>query len=261
MFNYHVGINATTIRNRVVSLDGMREYIPGALVRGNYSTRTQVGHPIGSFWGYEIEGVYGSEAEALRDPVNQTVKGEGFFKYRDRNGDNVINDEDKTFLGSPIPWLTLGLDFGFDIKGFDFSLTLQAQIGNKILNAKRMNRDVFPDGNYDLDFYENAWRADRKSNVYPSPDAYNNGFTQQANSFFVEDGSYFRIQNVQLGYTFSRIKYLSSIRVYIAAQRPLTLFGYKGFTPEVSGSPIATGIDTNTYPMQAIYTLGLNMKF
>ncbi len=260
-FLYNIGFNATTIKNKVISLNGQRDYIPGALVRGNYSTRTQVGYPIGAFWGYKIDGVYASEGDALRDTVAQQIKDAGFFKYHDRTGDDLVDENDKTYLGSPIPSLLLGLDFGLEWKGLDFSLTLQSQIGNKILNAKRMNRDVFVDGNYDLDFYKNAWREERKSNKYPSPAAYNNGFVQQANSFFVEDGSWFRIQNVQVGYTFRGMKWMNSIRVYAAAQRPLTLFGYNGFTPEVGGSPIATGVDTNTYPMQAIYTLGVNLKF
>lgn len=140
-------------------------------------------------------------------------------------------------------------------------MLLAAQVGNKILNAKRMNRDVFVDGNYDLDFYKNAWRSDAKSKKYPSPEAYNSSFIQQANTFFVEDGSYFRIQNIQAGYTFRKIKGMKNLRVYLSAQRPLTIFGYNGYTTEIGGSPIESGIDNSVYPMQAIYTLGLNLNF
>lgn len=259
-FIYNVGINLTTIDNKVIEMNG-RDYLPGAMVRGNYSTRTQVGYPIGSFWGYEIDGVYATEGEALTDPVTQTIKGAGFFKYKNQNGDNTIDENDKTYLGSPIPKLIMGLNFGFTCKGFDFSLLLNAQVGNKILNAKRMNRDVYSDGNYDADFYNNCWMPNRKSSTYPSAEAYNAGYTQQANSFFVEDGSYLRIQNVQLGYTFDKIKGMKSIRIYASAQRPLTIFGYNGFTPEISGSPISSGVDNSVYPMQSIYTIGLNLKF
>lgn len=258
--NYRIGLNATTIHNEVTKLQG-REYIPGGYVRGNYTTRTQVGHPIGSFYGYEIAGVFASESEALRDPVNQAIKDKGFFKYRDQNGDNVIDEKDKVFLGSAIPWLIGGLDFGFNYKNIDFTLALQGQLGNKILNAKRMNRDVFADGNYDQDFYENRWTSDNKSDEYPSAEAYNYSFTQQANDFFVENGSYIRIQNVQLGYTTDKIKFIPSLRVYVSAQRPFTYFGYRGFTPEVGGSPIASGIDNTIYPMQAIYSVGMKLNF
>ena len=259
-FQYNIGLNLSTIANKVLELQG-RDYIPGASVRGNYSTRTQVGYPVGAFWGYEVEGVYASDEQAAADPVWQEVKAAGYFKYRDIDGNGVINEADKTYLGSPIPWLIGGLDFGLVWKGLDFSLTLQGQVGNKVLNAKRMNRDVFTDGNYDLNFYQNAWRPSRLSDTYPSAAAYNSAFVQQANSFFVEDASYFRIQNVQVGYTFSNLKGISSLRVSLTAQRPYTYFRYNGFTPEVSGSPIASGIDTSTYPLQSTYTLGLKISF
>ncbi|MEI7503343.1 MAG: TonB-dependent receptor, partial [Paludibacter sp.] len=204
--SYNVGFNATTIANKVLSLDGKRDNIPGATVRGNYATRTEVGHPIGAFYGYEVDGVYASEGDALRDPVSQTIKDAGYFKYKDQNGDNVIDDKDKVFLGSAIPWLMTGIDFGLNYKKIDVSFTLQGQFGNKVLNAKRMNRDVFTDGNYDSNFAQNHWTVENKSTTYPSAAAYNSAFTQQANSFFVEDASYIRVQNIQIGYTFSKMK-------------------------------------------------------
>lgn len=262
-FSYNIGLNLTTVDNKVVALEG-REYIPGASVRGNYTTRTQVGYPIGTFWGYEIDSVYEDEKTALLDKQVQPVKGAGYFRYKDQNGDGKITDDDKVSLGSAIPTVTTGIDFGFNWKGLDFSLSFYGQFGNKVLNAKRMNRDVFPDANYDLDFYENCWRPDRHSSKYPSAAAYNSSATQQANDFFVEDAWYIRLQNVQVGYTFKNLgktDIVKSLRIYLAAQRPYTLFTYNGFTPEVGGSPIASGIDTSTYPMQAIYTCGLKLNF
>lgn len=254
-----VGMNITTIHNKVLKLQG-RDYIPGALVRGNYSTRTQVGHSIGSFYGYEIAGVYQSETEALQDPVSQTIKDKGYFKYKDQNSDQIINESDKVFLGSAIPWLITGLDFGLNYRKLDLSIGLQGQFGNKILNAKRMNRDVFADGNYDQDFYNNRWTTDNKSATYPSAEAYNYSFIQQSNDFFVENGSYIRIQNIQIGYTTNKIKYIPSLRIYLSSQRPFTYFTYKGFTPEIGGSPISSGIDNSVYPMQSTFTIGLKMN-
>jgi len=256
----NVGFNASSLMNKVLELQG-REYIPGALIRGNYTTRTEVGNPIGSFYGYEIAGVYESEGEALLDPVSQTIKNKGFFKYKDQNGDQVIDEDDKVFLGSAIPWLISGVDLSFRYKVFDLSISFMGQFGNKILNAKRMNRDVFADGNYDQDFYENRWTDDNHSNEYPSAAAYNFSFIQQANDFFVENGSYVRIQNIQAGYTTNKIKFIPQLRIYISAQRPFTYFTYKGFTPEVGGSPIASGVDNSVYPLQSVYTLGLKASF
>lgn len=258
--SYNISFNATTISNKVLELPG-REYIPGASVRGNYTTRTAVGHPIGSFYGYEIEKVYASESEALQDPISQDYKLGGYFKYKNQNDDSVIDEKDKVYLGSPIPWLMTGIDFGMNYRKFDASIAIQGQFGNKVLNAKRMNRDVFADGNYDMDFYENRWTINNRNTEYPSAEAYNTSFIQQANNFFVEDASYIRIQNIQVGYTMNEIKGIKSLRVYLSAQRPFTFFTYKGFTPEVSGTPISNGIDTSVYPMQAIYSVGLKMNF
>ena len=262
-FSYNIGMNLTTIANKVIELDG-REYIPGGSVGDNYSTRTMKGYPIGTFWGYEVDGVYKSDREAMLDPQQQNLKYGGYFKYKDQNNDGKINDKDKVSLGSAIPKVTAGLDFGFNWRNLDFSLSFYGQFGNKILNAKRMNRKTFPDANYDLDFYENCWRPGRLSKEYPSAEAYNNSEIQQANSFFVEDAWYIRIQNIQVGYTFKNLgqkDIIKSLRVYLAAQRPYTLFTYNGFTPEIGGSPIASGIDNSTYPMQAIYTCGLKLNF
>jgi TonB-linked SusC/RagA family outer membrane protein len=257
---YRIGLNATTIHNEVLKLQG-RDYIPSGLIRGNFSTRTAPGHPIGSFYGFEIDGVYESESQALLDPLNQSVKDKGFFRYRDQDGDGVINEDDKVFLGSAIPKLIAGLDLGFNAAGFDINILLQGQFGNKILNAKRMNRDVFTDGNYDLDFFENRWTNDNRSTDYPSAEAYNFSFTQQANDFFVENGAYARIQNIQLGYTTDMLGFIPGFRIYLSAQRPFTWFTYRGFTPEIGGSPIASGIDNSVYPLQSIYSLGLKMNF
>ena len=259
-FSYNINFNATTISNKVLELNG-RDEIPGAAVNGVYSTSTRVGYPIGAFWGYKIDGVYGSEKDALMDPVSQTIKDAGFFKYKDIDGNNEINDKDRTYLGAPIPWLILGLNLSAKWRNWDAAMLLNAQVGNKILNQKRMNRSVFPEGNYDLDFYENHWTKENKSNTYPSAEAYGTNFVQQSNEFFVEDGSFFRIQNIQIGYTFTSIPGVKGLRAYLSAQRPLSLFRYNGFTTEIGGSPIESGIDSSVYPMQSIWTAGINLNF
>ena len=156
----------------------------------------------------------------------------------------------------------LGFDFGFNYKNWDFSVVCNSNIGNKIFNSKRLNKQVFAEGNYDYDFYKNAWRKDAPSDTYPTPRVLTEQLMAQSNSFFVEDGSMFRIQNVQVGYTFHKVFSSGTIRAYLSAQRPLTLFGYNGFTTEIGGSPTANGIDSSSvYPMQSIYSFGINMNF
>ena len=267
-FSYNVGMNATFNHNEVLALEG-RDNIPGGYVNGVASTLTQVGYPIGAFWGYKVDGIFQSKKEALAEGVpTQKETGAGYFAYHDFAGaegggpDGKITDADRVYLGSPLPWLMLGLNLGFQWKGLDFSMVMNANIGNKIFNAKRLNKQVFPAGNYDYDFYIHAWSKDMPSATYPSPAALSKGLMAQSNSFWIEDGSMFRIQNVQVGYTFRNVFGNGRIRIYVSAQRPLTLFGYNGFTTEIGGSPIATGIDSSSvYPMQAIYTAGVNINF
>ncbi len=264
-FSYNLGLNATFNHNEVTKLSGLElssnDFVPGTEINGNHATRAAVGYPIGGFWGYKINGVYASEKEALQDPVLQNIKDAGFFKYKDVTGDNVVNKDDITYLGSPLPWLILGFNVGFNYKNWDFSMLINSQIGNKILNYKRMQRGVFTEANYDLDFYKNRWTKDNKTNKYPSAEAAGYAFTQSCNEFYLEDGSSVSINNIQAGYTFSGMKWAKSIRAYVSAQRPLTLFGYNGFTTEIGGSAISSGIDNSVYPMQSIYTLGVNVNF
>lgn len=265
-FRYNVGMNATFNHNEVLALEG-RDNIPGGYVNNVNSTLTQVGYPIGAFWGYQVDGIFQSKKEAAESPVVQSATGAGYFRYHDFAGaedggpDGKITDADRVYLGSPHPWLMLGVNLGFEWKNVDFSMVMNANLGNKIFNAKRLNKQVFGAGNYDYDFYINAWSKDLPSDTYPSPKALTNGLMAQSNSFWIEDGSMFRIQNVQLGYTFHKLFGNGRLRVYVSAQRPLTLFGYNGFTTEIGGSPIATGIDSSSvYPMQAIYTAGINLN-
>ena len=265
---YNIGMNATFNHNEVLALEG-RDNIPGGEVNGVSSTLTQVGYPIGAFWGYQVDGIFQSKKETLEEGVaKQSAAAAGYFRYHDFAGaddggpDGKITEADRVYLGSPLPWLMLGFNLGANWRNWDFSMVMNANIGNKIFNAKRLNKQVFGAGNYDYDFYINAWSKDLPSDTYPSPKALTSGLMAQANSFWIEDGSMFRIQNVQLGYTFRNLFGGGErLRVYVSAQRPLTLFGYNGFTTEIGGSPIATGIDSSSvYPMQAIYTAGINLN-
>ena len=267
-FHYNAGMNATFNHNEVLALEG-RDNIPGGYVGGVYSTLTQVGYPIGAFWGYQVDGIFQSKKEATAEGVpTQADTGAGYFRYHDFAGaedggpDGKITEADRVYLGSPMPWLMLGFNLGFEWKGLDFSMVMNANIGNKIFNAKRLNKKVFPEANYDYDFYYNAWSKALPSDTYPSPKVLTSSLMAQANSFWIEDGSMFRIQNVQLGYTFRNLFGNGSrLRIYLSAQRPLTLFGYHGFTAEIGGSPIESGIDNSSvYPMQAIYTAGVNLN-
>jgi hypothetical protein len=153
-----------------------------------------------------------------------------------------------------------GANLGLGYKGFDLSLTLMGQSGNKILNRKRGEFIWTNDTNIDADLAVNRWHGEGTSNSYPSSAGLRKGWNQKMSDFFIEDGKFFRIQNVQLGYNINNQQWfgyeIPSIRIYLTADRPLTLFNYNGFNPE-----IPDGIDTQTYPIPATYTLGLTVKF
>ncbi len=260
-FSYTIGGNLTYLNNRVTEVQNRPDgRVPGKVINGATATYAVEGKPIGSFYGYEVAGIYQTKSELKDAPAGSEL---GDFKFRDVNGDGTIDAKDVVYLGSPVPTLMGGIDLGLNYKNWDFSISLQGQLGNKILNQKRMSRGVFAEGNYDVDFYNNRWTKESPSTSYPSAAGMNKTLAQQPNSFFVEDGSYIRIQSVQIGYTIPRSasSVWPDIRVYASAQRPLTVFGYNGFTTEVSGAPNETGIDNNVYPMQAIYSIGARIKF
>lgn len=256
--SYSVGANVSTLKNEVRDLYG-QSYLDGGTAE--FRQRTYVGEPLMAFYGREVAGIYQNQAEIDADPVaitNGLVPGD--FKYKDQNGDDVIDDDDRVILGSYFPNLIYGGNFSINYSDFDLSCSVYGQSGNKILNRKRGELIWTADGNLDADLATNRWHGEGTSNIYPSSAGLRKGWNQKMSDYFVEDGSFFRIQNVQVGYTIRDSKWLGGqfpeTRISFTAERPLTLFSYNGFTPEV-----ANGVDTQTYPIPAIYTIGLNVKF
>jgi hypothetical protein len=163
-------------------------------------------------------------------------------------------------LGSFLPTLNYGINTGFRYKNFDFSALFQSQRGHSILNRKRGELIFTNDTNLDAELISNLWRGEGTSNIYPSASGLRRGWNQNMSSYFVEDGSFFRIQNVQMTYSLINKELfgvlMPATRITLTAERPLTLFNYNGFNPEVPN-----GIDRQVYPIPAIYTVGLNVKF
>ncbi len=257
--SYHIGVNMATLKNEVRDLYG-QPYINGG--SAEFLQRSIVGEPLLAFYGWEIEGVYQNTAEISADPtaVAQGNLVPGDFKFKDQNNDDVIDSNDRVVLGSYLPSLTWGANLGIEFKGFELSANFMGQSGNKILNRKRGQVIWTTDGNVDADLAANRWYGEGTSDKYPSSAALRKGWNQKMSDFFVEDGSYFRIQNVQLAYTFKDEEMFGTkmpeTRITLTADRPLTVFNYNGFNPEV-----ADGIDNQTYPVPGVYTVGLNFKF
>lgn len=255
-FSYSIGGNFTTLNNEVLDLGGAEFLDAGS---AEFRQRSIVGESIFAFFGREIVGVYQNDAQIQADPVAVANNLEpGDFIYRDINGDGDITDDDRTVLGSFLPSYSFGFNIGFNYKNWDFAASAIGQGGNSILNRKRGEVIFTNDTNWDRDFAVNRWHGEGTTNSYPSSAGIRKGWNQRLNDFFIEDGDFFRIQNITLGYTINKDgarQGIPQVRIYATAEKPLTLFNYNGFNPEV-----ANGVDNETYPVPAVYTIGVNVK-
>ncbi|WP_418603691.1 SusC/RagA family TonB-linked outer membrane protein [Hwangdonia sp.] len=256
-FSYNIGGNFSTLKNEVLNLSGQPHLDAGS---AEFRQRSIVGEPIFAFFGREVDGIYQNNAEIQADPVavaNGLVPGD--FRYKENGGDpDTIDDDDRVVLGSYLPTYSYGFSLGFNYKNFDFTLSGTGQGGNKILNRKRLEVIFTSDTNWDRDFAINRWHGEGTTNSYPSSAAVRKGWNQRLNDYYVEDGDYFRLQNITLGYTINKNRNNESmpqVRIFLTAEKPLTIFNYNGFNPEVSN-----GVDNQTYPVPAIYTMGVNIK-
>lgn len=264
---FNANANITTLTNEVVRVPDGVDFIPGAGfgVGGVVATRFQVGQPIGYYIGYETDGIFQSQAEIDNAPVSQAGAQPGDLRFVDQNGDGVINfsdDTDKVKLGSPIPDVTIGFNFNVSYKGFDLSGNIYASIGQEIIRNYERQQPYANQQNYVI----NRWTGQGSTDIYPrvtTGATRNNVFSD----YFVEDGSFLRLRNIQLGYTFPK-KWLKtakveSLRVYISANNLYTLTNYLGYDPDIGnfGGVLAAGVDYGFYPQAQTIMGGFNIKF
>lgn len=248
--------NFTTVENKVLDLvDEGYEIFNGV-------SRTVVGQPIGYFYGYISEGIYQTDTEIRQSPTNEINEVKpGDIKYRDVNGDDVINQDDRTFIGNPTPDFTYGIGLSLTYKGFDLAADFTGIYGNELF--RDWNRGSFSQFNFQEHMLD-RWHGVGTSNWEPvvSRARSNN---RLASTYYIEDGSFFRVRNIQLGYNFSPQTLqnlgLKALRIFLNAQNPWTFANSTGFTPEIGGSATSFGVDGGTYPVPAIYTFGVNLNF
>ena len=281
-FQYNVGWNMAYNHNEVTEVKSNQTYNNGGkdLLAQNtgYMARFEEGHPIGYFWGYKTEGVMQNEAD-VQAYLDKNCKGNaanskqgtsikpGDLKFVDVNGDGVINDDDKTELGDPHPDVTMGITLGASYKGFDLSVTGFGAFGQQVARSFRK----FTDGefeNFTTEVYD-YWHGEGTSNKYPLLAHMNAGPNWQTISdIYIENASYFRLQNLTVGYDFTKIWKSSpfqQLRLYFAAQNLFTITGYKGMDPEngtaIGSDSWVTGVDVGNYPQPRTYMVGVNVKF
>ncbi len=270
---YSISGQISQYKNNVVKLNDD----PNAQIFG-FSTRlpaisvTRAGLPIASFFGYVVEGVIKDDAEAAKAVQIPGYTRAGVFKFKDVNGDGKINASDRTIIGNPHPDFTYGLNVNLGYKNWDLTVFAQGVQGNEIFNYLKYWTDFNTfQGNRSRDMLYNSWKKQGDVAQLPRLNS-NDTFSQQISTYFVEDGSYMRIKNIQLTYNvpatlLKKIK-LSSMQVYVQGQNLLTLTKYKGLDPDINirnsgadNQDIHMGIDEGAFPVAKSYNVGLRVGF
>ena len=256
--NLTARLNYTTFQNTVTEVPGTATYLNGWNwpVRNQAITRMSEGQPVGHFVGYKTLGIFQSDREVFThinnsgDPLQPRAKA-GDLIFDDVNGDGVINSDDITNIGSPWPDHIIGLSLSANWNGFDFSALLSTQLGHEIYRT--YERSDVPYSNYQS-FWLDRFTESNPSTELPRLVANDPNGNQRPSDFYVEDGSFLRLRNIQLGYNLpsdllEKVK-LSGVRIYVTANNIFTLTGYRGFDPEIGTNDwiLDTGIDKGYYP-------------
>ncbi|MEO6285124.1 MAG: TonB-dependent receptor [Dyadobacter sp.] len=268
---YSVGVNFSTYKNEVKKLNSSTSAVLlGPAIRSYTWTRSVAGMPLYSFYGLQIDGIYQNQGDVDSGPKYPGYAAIGKYKYHDTDGDGTITDNDRKFLGNPHPDFTYGINLNVGYKNFDLSAFFQGVKGNQIINmVKRWVDFNNQAGNRSLRMLNDSWTPQNPDAALPILDA-NDSRSQQPSSYFIEDGSYFRMKNLTLGYTLptsmlSKIGF-ESARVYLQAQNLFTITKYSGIDPEVTSvgsTPGSTvlGVDQGNYPNSKMYQIGINFGF
>jgi TonB-linked SusC/RagA family outer membrane protein len=258
-FNYSIGANATFNQNKVLGLGSGLPTNFGSLRNGEFATRVAAGQPIGSFWVYETNGIFQSETEVDAAPHFLGTQA-GDFRIVDQNGDGKLNDLDRIYVGSYQPKCYVGINGNFKYKQWDLNLDILGNFGNKVFNGKKTVRYG---GNYNVEkaVADARWTPTKPSNT--NPRAFNG--VPKPTDYFVESGSFLRLNNFTLGYNLpARIAKKSKVqgyRFFITAQNALTWKKFSGFSAELPGSPADAGIELDIYPTSSTFLTGLSIQF
>ena len=275
-WHYEIGANIATINNKVISLAGTEPLLGGFGLSDGPITRTEPGYPLGSFYLYKMEGIFQSQEEIDASAFQSDDTRPGDVKFADLNGDNVINDDDRAHIGNPFPDFTLGLNLSISYKNFDLSMLVQGVFGNDV---------YFLYGNFAYEtqlrgFNSYAkildrWTPTNTNTDIPKVSVDDRNNNRRISTRFLEDGTYVRVRNVTLGYTFNSLlktDKIKDLRIYVSAQNLFTFTKYSGLDPEIQAntndtqgynvsSDLAVGIDWGTVPSPRTILFGINLKF
>jgi len=278
---WSVTFNGSHYRNTILRIDdeGTPFFLGPIATRIENAVRNQVGHPIGAFYGYIADGYYLDAADAA--PYAPDAK-PGRIKFRDLNNDGLLNENDRTIIGSPHPDFTAGLDIAVRRGAWDVSLTLFGTFGNDIFDAQK-DFYVFRDFSTNVmgDLLENSWcepgdegcTNPRDPNAkYPRLDL-NDPFSKQTSSYYVENGSYVRLRTLQVGYAVpaTLVRWIPAARIYLQAENLFTITGYDGLDPALPAANTTgaagdirdqyRGVDRGSYPSNKTISIGISSSF
>ena len=265
-WKYDVSATLTTYHSNIVSIPGI-PYFDAAGLRNGSAVRNQVGHPVSAFFGYKVIGLFQDASDTTG--WHQDGEAPGRFKYMDANGDKQITSDDRVFIGNPNPKFSLGLNISISYKQFDFSTFMYGTFGNDVFNYTKYWIDFYQgfEGNKSKRALSESWTPARKGNTVPIQE-FTTSFSSDGavNSYYIEDGTYFRNKSMILGYTLprelSQKAKIDRLRIYVQATNLFTFTKYSGLDPEVQGLAGASGVDWGNYPAnQKQYVVGLGVTF
>ncbi len=257
----------TTYNNEITSLaEGLDFYDTRGSRIGNW-VRNEIGHELSSFFGYKVTGIFRDAAEVAAAPT-QDQKAPGRFRYQDTDGDGAITDKDRVHLGSPNPDFTYGLNLNASYKAFDMSMFFYGSKGNEIMNYVKWWIDFFPSfqGNKSKDLLYNSWTSTKTDAKVPIAENSSNFSNNNAvNSYYLENGSYFRMKNLTIGYTLpasvlSKVK-IDRARIYVQGTNLFTITDYTGLDPELFGADDSFGVDEGMVRSTRQFLFGININF
>lgn len=263
---YDIGGNFSTYRNEVMRIDNSQgTFITGANTRPGTFTRIEKGHPVSAFYTYQTDGIFQNQQE-VDAHAQQQGKRIGAFRLKDVNNDGVVNGDDQTWVGSPHPDFTYGLNLGLRYKNLDFTVFIQGSQGNDLVNVTKWFTDFDNFGGNRSVRMLDTWTPENPGASLPMLNKTMTQYDSKASTYYVEDGSYMRVKNLQVGYNFSpdllKKLRMSNLRLYLQAYNLLTFTRYSGLDPEVYNTAIESmGLDHGIYPVTRAVNFGLNLSF
>ncbi|MFK8009299.1 MAG: SusC/RagA family TonB-linked outer membrane protein [Saprospiraceae bacterium] len=263
---WNSGINFSINRNEVINLGDNGNLV--GIIQRIPVTRTEEGKSISQFYGYVMEGIFQDQAEVTESPFQSDGTRAGDIKFADLNDDGIINDEDQTFIGNPLPDFTLNFSNEFNFKGFDLNIFIQGVYGNEILNLMRRDIEGLAGLNNQSSVVKDRFTNLDGGTTVPRPTGSDPNANRRVSSRFIEDGSFIRIKNITLGYNFPKTWLgragFSNLRLYASTQNLYTFTNYSGYDPEVGSynqNPLINGVENGRYPISRSYTFGINANF